>query len=276
MKKYKPTTPSRRQMTGTDFSVLTKKKPEKKLLQPLKKRAGRNSAGRITVRHRGGGVKRMYRMIDFGQDRIDAPAKVIALEYDPNRTCFIALIQYQDGMKRYIIAPYKLKVETEIVVAEKADLNIGNRMHLKNIPVGTMVHNVEIESGKGGQIIRSAGTAAKILAHEGKYTHLQMPSNEIRKVFQNCFASVGVVSNPEHQYLNIGKAGRNRYLGKRPTVRGSAMNPCDHPHGGGEGRSPIGMPAPKTPWGKLALGVKTRKKKKYSNKFIIQRRVKKK
>ncbi len=263
-------------MTGTDFSVLTNKKPEKKLLQPLKKRAGRNSAGRITVRHRGGGVKRMYRMIEFGQERIDQPAKVIALEYDPNRTCFIALIQYQDGTKRYILAPHKLKEGAEIIAAEKADIKIGNRMQVKNIPVGTVVHNVEMEPGKGGLLMRAAGTGAKVLAHEGKYTHLQLPSNEIRKVFQKCFASIGAVSNPEHHYLNIGKAGRNRYLGKRPTVRGSAMNPCDHPHGGGEGRSPIGMPAPKTPWGKLALGVKTRKKKKYSNKFIIQRRVKKK
>ena len=276
MKKYKPTTPSRRHMTGEDFSVLTKKKPEKRLLRPLKKQAGRNNTGRITVRHRGGGAKRLYRIVDFGQERIDQKAKVIALEYDPNRTCFIALVQYEDEAKRYILAPHKLEVGTEVTIAEKAPLNIGNRMKMKNIPVGTLIHNIEMEQGKGGQIIRSAGNGAKILAHEGKFTHLQLPSTEIRKVFQNCFATIGVVSNPGHQYVVIGKAGRSRWMGKRPTVRGSAMNPCDHPHGGGEGKAPIGMPGPKTPWGKPARGVKTRKRKKYSNKFILKRRSKRK
>lgn len=275
MKIYKPTTPSRRHMTGTDFSMLTKKEPEKKLLQPLRRRAGRNNSGRITVRHQGGGVKRLYRVINFGQEKINMSGKVIAIEYDPNRTCFIALIQYEDGSKKYVLAPQKLKVGDEIITAEKTDLKIGNRMQIKNIPVGTEIYNVEIESGRGGKIIRSAGSNATVLAHEGKYAQLQMPSNEIRKIYQNCFASIGAVSNQEHRYISIGKAGRSRWMGRRPSVRGSAMNPCDHPHGGGEGRQPIGMPHPKTPWGQPALGVKTRKRKKYSNIFIIKRRTKK-
>ncbi|MFH1657111.1 MAG: 50S ribosomal protein L2 [bacterium] len=276
MKKYKPTTPSRRHMTGTDFSILTKKEPEKKLLRPLKVRAGRNNTGRITVRHQGGRVKRLYRTIDFGQEKMDMPGKVIAIEYDPNRTCFIALIQYEDESKKYVLAPQKLKIGDDIIATEKTELKIGNRMRIKNIPVGTEVYNVEIESGQGGKIVRSAGSSAKVLAHEGKYTQLAMPSNEVRKIFQNCFASIGAVSNQEHRYVSIGKAGRARWMGRRPSVRGSAMNPCDHPHGGGEGRQSIGLKHPKTPWGKIALGVKTRKKKRYSDKFIINRRTKRK
>ena len=275
MKKYKPTTPGRRGMTKTDFSVLTKKKPEKSLLVSLKKKGGRGSQGRITVRHRGGGAKRFYRLVDFGQAKIDIPAKVIALEYDPCRSAFIALLQYQDGKKRYVLAPQELKVGDEIIISEKAELKPGNRMRLRNIPVGTLVYNVELEKNRGGVIIRGAGTAAKVLAHEGKYAHLVLPSSEIRKVPIDCFASIGAVSNPEHRYANLGKAGISRHKGRRPHVRGSAMNPCDHAHGGGEGRTGIGMKRPKTPWGKPALGVKTRKKK-WTDKLIIKRRKKKK
>lgn len=255
--------------------ILTKKKPEKRLLLRLQKKAGRGAGGRITVRHQGGGVKRLYRIVDFGQEKIDIPAKIIALEYDPYRTAFIALLEYQDGDKRYRIAPHGLKVGDEIICSEKADIKLGNRMKLKNIPIGTIIYDVEIESGRGGKIIRSAGTGAKVLAQEGKYVHLEMPSKEIRKVFQECFASVGQVSHPEHRYKVIGKAGRARKKGKRPTVRGSAMVPADHPHGGGEGKAPIGMKHPKTPWGKPALGVKTRRRRK-TDKYIIKRRKKKK
>jgi len=275
MKQYKPTTPSRREMKSTDFSVLTKKKPKKRLLSPLKKRGGRNSSGRITVRHQGGGAKRFYRKIDFGQKKIDIPAKVFALEYDPNRSGFIALLEYQDKEKTYILAPQQIKVGDEIIISEKTEIKPGNRMKLKNIPIGTIVHNIEIEPGQGGKIVRGAGTSAKIMAQEKNYTHLEIPSSENRKVLGECFASIGAVSNPEHRFIKLGKAGRSRYLGKRPTVRGSAMNPCDHCHGGGEGRSPIGMPSPKTPWGKPALGKKTRLKK-WTDKLIIKRRKKKK
>lgn len=275
MKKYRPTTPSRRQMTTKDFSILTKKEPEKKLLRPLKKKAGRNMRGRITVRHKGGGAKRLYRVIEFGQDKLDLKAKVIALEYDPNRTAFLALLEYPDGEKRYIIAPHNLKVGDEIVFSEKAPLSIGNRMKLKNIPVGTVVHNVELEPGRGGILARGAGAGATVLAYENELSHLKMPSSEIRKISGECFASIGEVSCPEHRFVKIGKAGRSRHKGKRPTVRGSAMGVHDHPHGGGEGRAPIGLKHPKTPWGKPARGVKTRKKRKASNKFIIQRRKKK-
>ena len=257
-------------------STLTKKEPEKKLLLSLKRRAGRGVSGRITVRHRGGGAKRLYRIVDFGQEKINLPAKVIALEYDPYRTSFIALIQYQDGEKRYILAPQNLKVEDQIIIAEKAEIKTGNRMKLKNIPVGNEVHNVELNPGKGGKLIRGAGTAAKVLAQEKGYTHLEMPSSEIRKVSQECYATIGAVSRPEWRYVNLGKAGKSRWRGKRPTVRGTAMVPADHPHGGGEGKAPIGLKHPKTPWGKPALGVKTRKRKKWTNKLIIQRRRKKK
>jgi len=275
VKKYKKTTPGRRSAQVIDYSILTKKEPEKNLTVPLKKTGGRNSSGRITVRHRGGGAKRLYRVIEFSQERLGEKARVIAIEYDPNRTAFIALIQYEDGEKKYILAPDGIKIGQKIVFDEKAPVEVGNRMKLKNIPVGTMVYNVELELGKGGKMARSAGSWAQVLAHEGKYTLLKLPSTEIRKVPSDCFASVGIVSNPEHRFVNLGKAGRKRYLGKRPHVRGTAMNPCDHPHGGGEGRTGIGLKYPKTPWGRPAIGVKTRKKRK-SDKLIIRRRNKKK
>lgn len=252
-------------------AILTKKEPEKKLLLPLKKKAGRAFSGRITVRHRGGGAKRFYRIVDFGEEKINLLGKVVALEYDPNRTAYLALIEYQDNQKGYILAPYELKIGDEIICAEKAEIRIGNRMKLKNIPVGTEVFNVELEPGKGGKMVRSAGTSAKILSQEDKFTHLKMPSKEIRKVFNECFASIGQVSHPEKKYEKIGKAGRKRLKGFRPTVRGGAMNPVDHPHGGGEGKTPIGLKHPKTPWGKPARGVRTRKKK-WTDKFIIKKR----
>ncbi len=252
--------------------LLTKKEPEKKLLMPLKKKAGRGAGGRITVRHRGGGVKRLYRIIDFGQEKMGIPGKVIALEYDPNRTAYIALVQYQDGTKRYILAPHNLKIGDEIICTEKAEIKTGNRMKLKNIPIGTQVYNIELEPGRGGKIVRSAGTSAKILAQEPPYTHLEMPSKEIRKVSEECFATIGQVSHPEKKFEKIGKTGRKRLKGWRPTVRGTAMNPPDHPHGGGSGgKAPIGLVRPKTPWGKPAKGVKTRKKK-WTDKLIIKRR----
>ena len=256
-------------------SILTKKEPEKKLLLSFKKRAGRGRSGRITVRHQGGGVKRLYRIIDFGQEKLGIPAKVVALEYDPYRTGFLALLEYQDGEKRYILAPKDLKVGDELICAEKAEIKIGNRMKLKNIPVGAQVFNIEIEPGKGGKLIRGAGTAAKILTQEEPFTHLALSSGEIRKIPQECFASIGQVSWPEHRFERIGKAGRVRLKGIRPTVRGTAMIPPAHPHGGGEGKTPIGLKYPKTPWGKPAFGVKTRKRK-WTDKLIIQRRIKKK
>ncbi len=280
MKVYKPTTPSRRGMTGIDFSQLSKKRPEKKLLKYIKRNVGRGSSGRITVRHKGGGVKQLYRVIEFSQTKKDLPAKVIALEYDPNRTAFIALIEYpsagsgQVPEKQYIIAPQGLKIGDEVIFSETAPLNPGNRVKLKNIPVGTMVYNVELEAGKGGKIVRAAGTGAQVLAQDGGHINLKMPSSEIRRFNAECFASIGMVSNPENRFYTIGKAGKNRHKGVRPTVRGSAMNPVDHPHGGGEGRQPIGLKYPKTPWGKHALGVKTRNKKKWSSKLIISRRKK--
>jgi len=255
--------------------LLTKKKPEKKLLSPLKKKGGRSSSGRISVRHRGGGVKRLYRILDFGQEKLDIKGKVLALEYDPNRTAFIALITYEDGDKRYVLAPVGLKESDEIICSEKAKVKIGNRMRLKNIPSGGGVYIIELEVGRGGKIVRSAGTSAKILVHEGRYTHLKMPSGETRKVFKDCFASIGQVSNPKKRFEKIGKAGRRRLRGWRPAVRGTAMNPIDHPHGGGSGKSPIGMKHPKTPWGKPALGVRTRRKK-WTDKLIIKRRRKRK
>jgi len=256
--------------------LLTKKEPEKSLLLSFKKRAGRARSGRITVRHKGGGVKKLYRIVDFGQNKLNIPAKVIALEYDPYRTAFIALIKYQDSEKRYILAPQNLKVGDEIVITEKSEIKVGNRMKLKNIPVGTMVYNIEIEPGRGGKMTRGAGSGAKVLAQEGDYTYLELSSTEVKKIPGECFASIGMVSNPEHIFIDIGKAGSLRLKGIRPTVRGTAMNPCDHPHGGGEGRTGIGLKYPKTPWGKHALGIKTRKRGKWTNKFILQRRKKKK
>ena len=276
MKIYKPTTPSRRGMTGIDFSQLTKKKPEKRLLKYVRRSVGRSKAsGRITTRHKGGGVKRMYRIIEFAQTRIDIASKVIALEYDPNRTAFIALIEYPDKIRQYIISPQDLKVGDEIIFSESAPLKIGNRLKLKNIPVGTNVYNVELESGRGGKMVRSAGSSAQVLAQENGFVNLKMPSTEVRKVNGECFASIGMVSNPENRFYTIGKAGKSRMKGRRPHVRGSAMNPVDHPHGGGEGRQPIGLKHPKTPWGRPALGVKTRKSKRWTSKYIIQRRKKK-
>jgi large subunit ribosomal protein L2 len=275
MKVYKPTTPSRRGMKGIDFSQLTNKEPEKSLLKYVRRSVGRSkSSGRITTRHKGGGVKKYYRVIEFAQTKIDLPAKVLALEYDPNRTAFIALIQYKDGIKQYIIAPNGLKVGDEIIFSNNAPLNTGNRIQLRNIPVGTAVYNIEYFPGKGGKIVRSAGSSAQVLAHDGDNVNLKMPSAEIRKFDGDCFASIGMVSNPENRFYNLGKAGKSRLKGRRPHVRGSAMNPVDHPHGGGEGRQPIGLKYPKTPWGKPALGVKTRNKKKWSSKLIIQRRKK--
>lgn len=275
MKLYKPTSPGRRGMTRPDFSMITKKKPEKKLLAPLKKTGGRNK-GKISVRFRGGGAKRMYRIIDFSQNKKDVPAKVVAIEYDPNRSGRIALLEYEDKKKSYILAPQDLGVGSEVIFSENADLQIGNRLKLKNIAVGTFVYNIELTPGKGGQIARSAGTSSKVLATEGKYTTISLPSREVRKILSECFATIGVVSNPQHGYEVIGKAGRMRHKGRRPHVRGSAMNPVDHPHGGGEGRTGIGLKHPKTPWGKIAYGVRTRRKKKYSNKLILQRRKPKK
>ena len=254
--------------------TLTKERPPKRLVIKLKQRAGRGSSGRITVRHRGGGVKRLYRLVDFKQRRLDHPFRVIRFEYDPYRTANIALVEYQNGDQSYIIAPHGLKEEDELVVSEKSELKIGNRMKIKNVPVGTIVHNIEFIPNKGGQFVRSAGSGAKIMAHEGKYTTIEMPSKEIRKIHGDCFASIGMISNPEHRYKKIKKAGVSRRLGRRPSVRGSAMNPVDHPHGGGEGRAPIGMPAPKTPWGKIAIGGKTRRRKN-TNHLIIKRRRKK-
>lgn len=261
-------------MKGVDFSGLSKKKPEKKLTKRLVRKAGRGAGGRITVRHKGGGHKRKYRLIDFKRlDKINQPAKVLSLEYDPNRTCFIALVEYLDGEKRYILAPDKLKIGDEIICQEKAPLKIGNRMQLKNIPVGSQVYNIELLPGQGGQIVRSAGTTAQVLAQEGGYTHLKLPSGEIRMIKEDCLATLGQLSNVEHNTIVLGKAGRARWLGRRPTVRGSAMTPRDHPHGGGEGRTGIGLrKGPKTPWGKPAFGVKTRKKHKWSDKLIIKRR----
>ncbi|PIS39338.1 MAG: 50S ribosomal protein L2 [Candidatus Nealsonbacteria bacterium CG08_land_8_20_14_0_20_38_20] len=253
--------------------ILTKKEPEKKLLIILKKKGGRNFSGRVTVRHRGGGVKRFYRLINFGQEKLGAPGKVIAIEYDPCRSGYIALIEHQDKEKRYILAPKDLKIGDEIICAEKAELKTGNRMKLKNIPVGTLVYNIELEPGRGGKISRGAGSVAKILAVKEGYIHLEMPSGEIRKIHQECYASIGQVSHPEKKFEKIGKVGRRRLMGWRPTVRGTAMNPPDHPHGGGEGKTSIGMPYPKTPWGKPARGVKTRKKK-WTDKLILQRRKK--
>lgn len=272
IRKFKPTSPALRQMTVSTFEEITKKEPEKSLLVSLNKSGGRNSQGKITIRHRGGGAKRKYRIIDFKRNKDGIPGKVAAIEYDPNRTANIALINYVDGEKRYILAPHKIKVGDMIESGEHADIKIGNALQLKHIPVGTTVHNVELKPGKGAQMVRSAGASAQLMAREGKYAQLRLPSGEFRLVSVECRATIGQVGNVDHELITIGKAGRSRHLGMRPAVRGSAMNPVDHPHGGGEGRAPIGMPSPMTPWGKPALGLKTRKKNKKSNKYIVRRR----
>lgn len=275
MKQYKPTSPSRRQMTGIDYaSILTASQPHKALTKKLRTNSGRNNRGVITMRHQGGGNKKVYREVDFVQNKINVPAKVETIEYDPYRTAFIALVIYKDGERRYILAPKDLKVGDEIVTSENAPLKAGNRIKLKNIPIGYFVHNVEIRSGGGGKLARSAGVYAEVLAHEGGLTDLRMNSKEIRKVSSAGWASIGQVSNPDYNLVNIGKAGRSRWLGIRPTVRGSAMNPVDHPYGGGEGAQPRGTKRPKTIWGKVTGGHKTRKPKKWSSKWIVQRRPK--
>ena len=272
IKKYKPTTPGRRDMTVTDYSELSKVAPEKSLLEPLKKHSGRNNTGRITVRHHGGGNRRKYRIIDFKRNKLDMPAKVLTLEYDPNRTAHIALVQYEDGEKRYIIAPVGLKVGDTIEAGKSADIKPGNALPLANIPVGTFIHNVELYPGKGAQLARSGGVQAQLMAKENNFALIRLPSGELRNVPQNCMATIGQVGNVDHENVSLGKAGRTRHLGIRPTVRGSVMNPCDHPHGGGEGKSPIGRPGPVTPWGKPALGYKTRAKHHRSDKYIVKRR----
>ena len=274
IRKFKPTSPARRQMTVSTFEEITKKEPEKSLVVTLNKFSGRNSQGRITIRHRGGGAKKKYRIIDFKRNKDGIPGKVAAIEYDPNRTANIALIHYVDGEKRYIIAPHNIKVGDMIESGENADIKIGNALKLTDIPVGTTVHNVELKPGKGAQMVRSAGAEAQLMAKEGKMAQLKLPSGEFRLVPVECRATIGQVGNIDHENITIGKAGRSRHMGIRPTVRGTAMNPVDHPHGGGEGRAPIGMPAPSTPWGKPALGYKTRKKNKKSDKYIVRRRTK--
>ena len=271
IKVFKPTTNARRNMSVTDYSELSKVAPEKSLLKPLKKNSGRNSYGRITVRHRGGGNRRKYRVIDFKRTKFDVEAIVKTLEYDPNRSAHIALIEYADGVKSYILAPVGLKVGDKVVAGPNADIKPGNALPLTNIPVGTFIHNVELYPGKGGQLARAAGNAAQLMAKEGVYALLRLPSGELRNVPVECMATIGQVGNTDHENVKIGKAGRTRHLGIRPTVRGSVMNPNDHPHGGGEGKSPIGRPGPVTPWGKPALGYKTRKKKKQSDKLIVKR-----
>ncbi len=268
----KPVTNGTRNMSYTDYSGLSKVAPERSLLAPLNKKSGRNSYGRITVRHRGGGNRRKYRIIDFKRDKFDIDATVLTLEYDPNRSAHIALLQYEDGEKRYIIAPEGLKVGDKVEAGPSADIKPGNALPLTNIPTGTFIHNVELYPGRGGQLARAAGNAAQLMAKEGGYALLRLPSGELRKVPETCMATIGVVGNTDHENVKIGKAGRTRHMGIRPTVRGSVMNPCDHPHGGGEGKSPIGRPGPVTPWGKPALGYKTRAKKNRSDKLIVKRR----
>lgn len=272
IKKLKPTSPGRRFMTVSAFDEVTCKTPERSLLEDLRKQGGRNVHGRITVRHRGGGAKRKYRIIDFKRNKDGVPAKVATIEYDPNRTANIALLHYADGEKRYIIAPLGLHVGDTVVSGEGADIKVGNCLPIKSIPVGTMIHNIELKPGRGGQMVRSAGNSAQLLAKEGRYAHVRLPSSEVRLVLMNCKATIGQVGNVDSELVKLGKAGRKRHMGWRPTVRGSVMNPNDHPHGGGEGKSPIGRPGPVTPWGKPALGYKTRKKKNPSDKFIVRRR----
>ena len=272
IKSYNPYTPSRRNMTGSDFSEITKTSPEKSLLAPLSKNAGRNNQGKITVRHHGGGNRRKYRVIDFKRRKDGIEATVIGIEYDPNRTANIALICYADGEKAYILAPQGLTDGMKVMNGPEAEVRVGNCLPLENIPVGTQIHNIELMPGKGGQLVRSAGLSAQLMAKEGKYATLRLPSGEMRMVPIGCRATIGVIGNGEHSLINIGKAGRKRHMGIRPTVRGSVMNPNDHPHGGGEGKAPVGRPGPSTPWGKPALGLKTRKKHKQSNKLIVRRR----
>ena len=271
LKQYRPTSPGRRSMSGSTFEEITKTRPEKSLLLPLKKKAGRSNQGRITVRHRGGGAKRRLRIIDFKRDKLGVPGRVAAIEYDPNRSARIALIYYADGEKRYILAPTGLSVDDVIKSGGDAEVKPGNALPLKLIPAGTPIHNIEMEVGRGGQLVRSAGAAAQLMAKEGEYALVRLPSSEVRRIRSDCLATIGQVGNVDHRSITLGKAGRKRWLGWRPTVRGSAMNPRDHPHGGGEGRSPIGLPGPKTPWGKPALGYRTRKPK-ASDKLIIKRR----
>ncbi|GEL06015.1 50S ribosomal protein L2 [Rummeliibacillus sp. G93] len=274
IKKYKPTSNGRRNMTSSDFAEITTNKPEKSLLESTKRKAGRNNQGKITVRHNGGGHKRQYRVIDFKRTKDGIPGRVATIEYDPNRSANIALINYADGEKRYILAPKGLVVGMTIVSGPDVDIKVGNALPLSNIPMGTTIHNIEMKPGKGGQLVRSAGTSAQILGKEGKYVIIRLQSGEVRMILAACRATIGEVGNEQHELINIGKAGRTRWMGKRPTVRGSVMNPNDHPHGGGEGKSPIGRKSPMTPWGKPALGYKTRKKKNNSDKLIIRRRKK--
>ena len=271
IKQYKPTSPGRRGATGYTFEEITKKKPEKSLTVPLKRKAGRNRQGRITVRHRGGGAKRMLRLIDFKRDKFGVPGKVAAIEYDPNRSARIALVHYADGDKRYILWPVGLKVGDTVMSGPESEIRPGNALPLRRIPAGTAVHNVELSLKRGGQLVRSAGAAAQVMAKEERYVLVRLPSGEIRKILADCLATVGQVGNVEHSQIKLGRAGRARLMGRRPTVRGSAMSPRDHPHGGGEGKSPIGMPGPKTPWGKPALGYRTRRRK-GSDKYIVRRR----
>lgn len=272
IKKYNPTSPARRHMSVSAFEEITKTTPERSLLEPLKKNAGRNSYGKITVRHRGGGNRRKYRIIDFKRDKDGVVANIIAIEYDPNRSANIALLEYEDGEKRYIIAPYGIKVGDKLVSGSGADIKPGNAMNIADIPVGTLIHNIELSPGRGGQLVRGAGTSAQLMAKDGGYAQVRLPSGEVRMIRLDCKATIGQVGNLDYENIKIGKAGRKRHMGWRPTVRGSVMNPCDHPHGGGEGKSPIGRPSPMTPWGKPALGLKTRSKKNKSNKFIVKRR----
>ena len=272
IKVYKPTSNSRRNMSVTDYSELSKVAPERSLLEPLKNKSGRNNYGRITVRHRGGANRRKYRVIDFKRSKFDVPAEVVSLEYDPNRSAHIALIKYEDGVKSYILAPAGLKVGDKVMAGPDADIKPGNALPLVNIPTGTVIHNVELYPGRGGQLARAAGNAAQLMAKEGEYALLRLPSGELRKVPATCMATVGQVGNLDHENVKIGNAGRKRHMGWRPTVRGSVMNPNDHPHGGGEGKSPVGRPGPVTPWGKPALGYKTRKIGKSTDKFIVKRR----
>ncbi len=273
IRQFKPTSPGRRGASGYTFEEITKKKPEKSLTEPLKKSGGRNNQGRITVRHRGGGHKRKYRIIDFKRNKIGVPATVIAIEYDPNRSARIALVQYEDGEKRYILCPLGLKVGDRVESGPEAEIRVGNALPLRNIPTGTVIHNIELYPGRGGQMVRSAGAAAQLIAKEGDYALLRMPSGEMRRVRAECMATVGQVGNVEHNQISLGKAGRSRHRGIRPTVHGSAMTPRDHPHGGGEGKAPIGLPGPKTPWGKPALGYRTRHNKR-TDKYIVRRRTK--
>ncbi|WP_377887094.1 50S ribosomal protein L2 [Alkalihalobacillus sp. R86527] len=276
IKKYKPTTNGRRGMSVSDFAEITTDQPEKSLLTPLHKKGGRNSQGRLTVRHQGGGHKRKYRVIDFKRDKDGIPGRVATIEYDPNRSANIALINYADGEKRYILAPKGFKVGTEIMSGAEADIKVGNALPLINIPVGTTIHNIELKPGRGGQLVRSAGAEAQLLGKEGKYVLVRLRSGETRMILSTCRATIGQVGNLEHELINVGKAGRSRWMGIRPTVRGSVMNPVDHPHGGGEGRAPIGRKSPMSPWGKPTLGFKTRKKNKETDKYIVRRRKKKK